>query len=70
VARVLDGSQQRRLLSAFGVVSLPDGLGGIKHNAAAHIVDARGRLVAILDEGERAAILRTVDRLLAGEANG
>jgi len=65
VVRVIERQAQQRLLSAFGVVSIPDGFGGIKHNAAAHIVDARGRLVAILDEDDEPGILAVVDRLLA-----
>lgn len=65
VVRVNDRQALRGLLSDFGVVSIADGFGGIKHNAAAHIVDARGRLVAILDEDDETAILAEVDRLLA-----
>ena len=36
-------------LAAFGVVVIPDGLGGYAHNAAVHVVGPDRRLVAILD---------------------
>jgi len=65
VVRVRDRQALQGLLSAFGVVSIANGFGGIQHNAAAHIVDARGRLVAILDEDDETGILAEVDRLLA-----
>jgi protein SCO1 len=37
------------LLKSFGVVVIPDGLGGFVHNDAVYLVDADGRLVRILD---------------------
>lgn len=37
------------LLQTFGVVVIPDGLGGFVHNSAVYLVDARGRLARILD---------------------
>lgn len=39
---------RRRLLDAFGIMVVPAPLGEFEHNAALHIVDARGRLVRIL----------------------
>jgi protein SCO1/2 len=36
-------------LAAFGVVVIPDGLGGYTHNAAVHVVGPDRKLVAILD---------------------
>jgi protein SCO1/2 len=39
----------RTWLDAFGVVVIPDGLGGYTHNAAVHVVGPRRDLVAILD---------------------
>lgn len=36
-------------LERFGVVAIPDGLGGFAHNAAIHVVGPDGRLRAILD---------------------
>lgn len=41
--------QMRDWLKAFGVVVIPDGLGGYVHNAAVHVVGADRRLAAILD---------------------
>ncbi|MBU6416961.1 MAG: SCO family protein [Xanthomonadaceae bacterium] len=37
------------LKRVFGVIAVPDGLGGYVHNAAIAVVDPRGRLVAITD---------------------
>jgi protein SCO1/2 len=65
-ARPENAEAGQELLSRFGVVSIPDGLGGIKHNAAAHLVDPSGRLVRILDENDYGRILEAVDRQLAG----
>jgi protein SCO1/2 len=42
-------SELRALTDAFGVVVRPDGEGGFVHNAALSIVDARGRLAAVVD---------------------
>lgn len=42
----------RPLLDALGVVVIPDGEGGFVHNAALHLIDRNGRLVAILDADE------------------
>lgn len=39
----------QRWLTAFGVVVIPDGLGGYAHNAAVHVVAPDRRLVAIHD---------------------
>ncbi len=49
VARPRDPSQTAELLHAFGVVVVPDGLGGYEHNAAIHLLDRSGRLVRISD---------------------
>lgn len=38
-----------QLMRVFGVVAVPDDLGGYVHNAAIAVVDPQGRLVAILD---------------------
>lgn len=40
------------LLDRFGVVVIPDGIGGYQHNAALLVVDARARVVRIFDYGE------------------
>ena len=49
VARPRDPPRTAALLSAFGVVAVPDGLGGYEHNAAIHLLDDAGRLVRISD---------------------
>lgn len=49
IARIADEAQLEALLGAFGVVVIPDGLGGYEHNAAIHLLDADGRLVRISD---------------------
>lgn len=48
-ATVAEPARLRGLLDAFGVVVLPDGLGGYSHNAALFLVDAQGRLAAAYD---------------------
>ena len=49
-----------QLEQAFGVTVIDDGLGGYTHNAAIHLVDPRGRLVAIFDLGDLDAVTRAV----------
>ena len=52
------------LLQRFGVVVIPDGLGGFVHNGAVYLVDPRGSLARIIDPEtppqQIAAALRTV----------
>jgi protein SCO1 len=50
----------RALLTTFGVTVIPDGAGGFVHNVALHVVDQRGRLVAIFDIGEEAQVLAAI----------
>jgi protein SCO1/2 len=40
------------LLQRYGVVVIPDGLGGYEHNAALLVLDGNGRLVHIYDYGQ------------------
>jgi protein SCO1/2 len=49
IARVRDAAELRQLLEAFGVVVIPDGMGGFEHNAAIHLLGRDGRLVSISD---------------------
>jgi len=49
VARVADPAELASLLASFGVVAIPDGLGGYEHNAAIHLLDRNGRLARIDD---------------------
>ena len=48
-ARTVNQADLKTLMHLFGVVAVPDGLGGFVHNAAIAVVDPQGRLVAILD---------------------
>ena len=50
-ARVRNPTELVILLRAFDVVVIPDGRGGFQHNAAVHVLDARGRLSRVLDLG-------------------
>ena len=59
-ARPEDERALRSLLMAFGITVIPDGFGGFVHNAALHVVDRRGRLVAIFDIGEEAQVLAAI----------
>jgi protein SCO1 len=54
---VPDAAQLQRLLKAWQVVVIADGLGGYEHNAALLVIDEHGRLVRIFDEGDGAAAL-------------
>lgn len=49
LARPVNDWGRKKLMDAFGVVVIPDGMGGYDHNAALHVVDARCRLVRVLD---------------------
>ena len=59
-ARPEDETALRALLKAFRITVIPDGFGGFVHNAALHVVDRRGRLVAIFDIGEEAQLLAAI----------
>jgi protein SCO1/2 len=48
LARPAHPAELERWLKAFGVVVIPDGMGGYTHNAAVHVVGPDRRLVAIL----------------------
>ena len=58
VVRPLASDDLPALLAAFGVVVIPNALGGFEHNAALHLVGRDGRLVEIRD-------LAAVDAFLA-----
>ena len=49
VVTLASGGDRQRLLDAFGIMVLPAAGGEFEHNAALHIVDARGQLVQIMD---------------------
>jgi protein SCO1 len=52
IARVRNAADLQQLLDAFGVVVIPDGLGGFEHNAAIHLLGRDGRLALISDIDE------------------
>jgi protein SCO1 len=49
IAAPADGGGVATLLKTFDVTVIPDGRGGFVHNGAVYAVDARGRLVHVLD---------------------
>lgn len=49
IARPLGRQGLARLLDTFGVVVIPDGMGGFVHNAAVYLMDRHGRFIRILD---------------------
>lgn len=53
----------QRWLEAFGVVIIPDGLGGFAHNAAVHVIGPDRKLVAILDPEDFDGIVKTAQAL-------
>jgi hypothetical protein len=55
----------QRLLRAFGVVVIEDGLGGYTHNAAVLVVDRDGRLAKIVDLDDPEDVVRSTRELLA-----
>jgi protein SCO1/2 len=71
-ATLADGRDARRLLDEFGIVVIRAPAGEFDHNAAIHVVDARARLVRIVDLARPADALSyaielaTPDRLALG----
>lgn len=59
-ARTIGPNALAQLKKAFGVIVIDDGLGGYTHNAAIHLVDPSGRLVAIFDLGDYDRVARDV----------
>lgn len=63
-ARPIDQVDLTALMSVFGVVAVPDGLGGFVHNAAIAVVDPDGRLVTIVDwDDPRGAVRYITQRM-------
>jgi protein SCO1/2 len=58
-------AQLPRWLAEFGVVVIPDGVGGYAHNAAVHVVGPERKLIAILDANDSDAVIRTAREVLA-----
>ena len=63
-ARPVGQADLAALLHVFGVVAVPDGLGGFVHNAAIAVVDPDGRLVAILNWDDPLGAARYVTQRL------
>jgi len=59
-ARIEDPAQLASWLETFGIVVIPDRTGGFEHNAALHVIDPRGRLIAVRDLGDLEGVLRLV----------
>ena len=59
-ARPVDRDGLDQLKKSFGIIVIPDGMGGYTHNAAIHVVDPQGRLVEIVDAGQFDRASRTV----------
>jgi len=57
----------REWLESFGVVVIPDGMGGYAHNAAIHVVEPNRRLVTILDPDDIDGAVRATRRILVGK---
>jgi protein SCO1 len=49
IAAPIETRDLAALLQTFGVVVIPDGMGGFVHNSAIYLVDGSGRLVRIID---------------------
>lgn len=58
-ATLADAADLPALLGNFGIVVIPDGLGGFEHNAAIHVVDQQGWLVRIVDSSNPEEALAT-----------
>ncbi len=63
-ARPLNPADLAALMRSFGVVAVPDGLGGFVHNAAIAVVDPGGRLVEILNWDDPLGAARYVTQRL------
>ena len=63
-ARPIDHADLAALMRVFGVVAVPDGVGGFAHNAAIAVIDPAGRLVAILDCDDSRGAARYVTQRL------
>ena len=64
IARVRSAADLKPLLTAFGIVVIPDGLGGYEHNAAIHLVGRDGRLAQISDLNEAVPFVTKLAALL------
>lgn len=64
IARVRNEADLKAMLDTFGIVVIPDGVGGFEHNAAIHLLDRAGNLVLIADYNEPLSFAKHVRSLL------
>jgi protein SCO1/2 len=65
IAVPANAGTRNALLQSFGVVVIPDGMGGFIHNDAIYVVDGRGRLARILDPDPPAQLVRAALKVAA-----
>lgn len=65
IAAPVDAQELAQLLRSFGVVAIPDGMGGFVHNDAVYVIDARARLAGILDRDAPAQLVASALRVAA-----
>ncbi len=65
IAAPIDTHALARLLRSFGVVVIPDGMGGFVHNDAVYLIDAQGRLARILDPDAPARLVAAASKVAA-----
>ena len=63
LARPVGGKAHERLLSAFNVIAISDGFGGLDHNTGLHIVDRQCKLMRVLDSQDVEGAVSLVRRL-------
>jgi len=59
IAMLVERRDLVALLQTFGVVAIPDGMGGFVHNGSIYLVDVSGRLVRIIDPDAPPQLLTT-----------
>jgi len=64
IAAPADAAGLAALLQSFGVVVIPDGLGGFAHDDAIYLVDGQGRLARILEADEPNQLLADISELM------
>ena len=60
IAKARNAGDLQELLDAFGIVVIPDGLGGFEHNAAIHLLNRDGKLGSISDIEEPVQFARRI----------
>jgi protein SCO1/2 len=69
LGRPAGAGELRGWLDAFGVVVIPDGVGGYAHNAAVHVVGPDRRLVAIFDLQDIDGIVRKAREIVGSSVS-